>query len=156
MGSVVVPFHFPEEEKRWDYATSTRGMNPLQALELVRGFAATVQESNPDAQREVIQRVSGRIAIRDDQVVDVDVYPVYAEAFVLFTTPSGLGGANTTGPSQIRLRQWRAEENCKPVRPSGFQDRSRVVHPRSWSFPGDRTQCEPRLPGSTRRSRRNA
>lgn len=48
----------------------------LQALELVRGFAAAVQESNPEAQREVVQRVFRRIAIRDDQVVDVDLYPV--------------------------------------------------------------------------------
>jgi hypothetical protein len=38
-------------------------MSPLQALELVRGFAAAVQESSPDAQREVVERVFTRIAI---------------------------------------------------------------------------------------------
>ena len=76
-----------EEEGRWDYATSTPGMSPLQALELVRGFAAAVQESSPDAQREVVERVFTRIAIRDDQVVDVDIYPVYAEAFRWYLRP---------------------------------------------------------------------
>jgi hypothetical protein len=63
----------------------------LQSGELerlrVRGFAAAVQESNPDAQREVIERVFTRIAIRDDQVVDVDMYPVYAEAFRWYLRP---------------------------------------------------------------------
>jgi hypothetical protein len=29
---------------------------------------------------------------------------------VVFTTPSGLGGANTTGPSQIRLIQREAKK----------------------------------------------
>jgi hypothetical protein len=76
-----------EEEGRWDYATSTPGMSPMQALELVRGFAAAVQESSPDAQREVVERVFRRIAIRDDQVVDVDIYPVYAEAFRWYLRP---------------------------------------------------------------------
>ena len=42
-------------------------------LELVHGFAAALQESNPDAQREVVERVFTRIAIRDDQVVDLDI-----------------------------------------------------------------------------------
>jgi hypothetical protein len=55
-------------------------MTPIQALELVRGFAKAVQESTPEAQREVVQRVFQRIAITDDRVTDVDVYPVYAEA----------------------------------------------------------------------------
>jgi hypothetical protein len=59
----------------------------MQALELVRGFAAAVQESNPEAQREVVERVFTRIAIRDDQVVDVDIYPVYAEAFRWYLRP---------------------------------------------------------------------
>jgi hypothetical protein len=36
--------------------------------------------STPEAQREVVQRVFQRIAITDDRVTDVDVYPVYAEA----------------------------------------------------------------------------
>src|ERR1700736_3895197 len=76
-----------EEEGRWDYATSTPGMSPLHALELVRGFAAAVQESTPEAQREVVERVFTRIAIRDDQVVDVDIYPVYAEAFRWYLRP---------------------------------------------------------------------
>jgi hypothetical protein len=76
-----------EEEGRWDYATSTPGMSPIQALELVRGFAAAVQESDLDAQREVVQRVFRRIAVRDDQVVDVDIYPVYAEAFRWYLRP---------------------------------------------------------------------
>jgi site-specific DNA recombinase len=76
-----------EEEGRWHYATSTPGMSPMQALELVRGFAAAVQESNPEAQREVVERVFTRIAIRDDQVVDVDIYPVYAEAFRWYLRP---------------------------------------------------------------------
>jgi hypothetical protein len=62
-------------------------MSPLQALELVRGFAAAIQDSNPDAQREVVERVFTRIAIRDDQVVDVDIYPVYAEAFRWYLRP---------------------------------------------------------------------
>jgi hypothetical protein len=34
-----------EEERRWEFATTTPGMTPIQALELVRGFAAAVQES---------------------------------------------------------------------------------------------------------------
>jgi hypothetical protein len=49
-------------------------------LELIRGLAAAIQETSPEAQREVVLRVSRRIAIRDDQVVDVDLNPVYAEA----------------------------------------------------------------------------
>ena len=42
-------------------------------LELVRGIAAALQESNPDAQREVVEQVFTRIAIRYDQVVDLDI-----------------------------------------------------------------------------------
>src|SRR2546425_8825883 len=53
-----------EEEVRWDYATSTPGMSPLQVLELIRGLAAAIQESSPEAQREVVLRVFRRIAIR--------------------------------------------------------------------------------------------
>ena len=65
---------------------------PLQALELVRGFAAAVQKSSPDAQREVVERVFTGIAIRDDQVVDVDIYPVYAEAFRWYYDPERTRG----------------------------------------------------------------
>jgi hypothetical protein len=32
-------------------------------------------------------------------------------------TPSGLRGANTTGPLQIRLEQWRAQESCNSLHP---------------------------------------
>ena len=39
-----------------------------------------IQESTPEAQREVVQLVFQRIAVTDDRVTDVDVYPVYAEA----------------------------------------------------------------------------
>ena len=39
-----------------------------------------IQESTPEAQREVVQRVFEWIAVTDDRVTDVDVYPVYAEA----------------------------------------------------------------------------
>jgi hypothetical protein len=70
-----------DEEARWDHAASTPGMSPVQALELIRGIAAAIQETSPEAQREVALRVFRRIAIRDDQVVDVDLNPVYAEAF---------------------------------------------------------------------------
>ncbi len=49
-------------------------MTRIQALELVRGFAKAIQESTPEAQREVVQRVFLRIAITDDRVTDVDVY----------------------------------------------------------------------------------
>ena len=45
-------------------------MTPIQALELVRGFAKGIQESTPGAQREVVQRVFQRIAITDDRVTD--------------------------------------------------------------------------------------
>jgi hypothetical protein len=69
-----------EEERRWEFATTTPGIAPIQALELVRGFAKAIQESTPEAQREVVQRVFQRIAVTDDRVTDVDVYPVYAEA----------------------------------------------------------------------------
>jgi len=55
-------------------------MTPIQALELVRGFAAAVKESTPEAQREVVQRVFQRIAITDDRLTDVEAYPVYAAA----------------------------------------------------------------------------
>ena len=48
-------------------------MAPIQALELVRGFAKAIQESTPEAQREVVQRVFQWIAITDDRVTDVDV-----------------------------------------------------------------------------------
>ncbi len=34
----------------------------------------------PQAQREVVQRVFQRIAVTDDRVTDVDLYPVYAES----------------------------------------------------------------------------
>jgi hypothetical protein len=47
-----------EQRSRWDYATSTPGMSPRQALELVHGFAASVQESDLDAQREIVERYS--------------------------------------------------------------------------------------------------
>lgn len=69
-----------EEGRRWEFATTTLGMSPVQAPELVRGFAAAVQESTPEEQREVVQRVFQRSAITDDRVTDVDVYPVYADA----------------------------------------------------------------------------
>jgi len=65
-------------------------MSPVQALELIRGLAAPIQETSPEAQREVVLRVFRRIAIRDDQVVDVE--PGLRRGFqVVFTTPSGLG-----------------------------------------------------------------
>ncbi len=76
-----------EEERRWEFATTTPGMTPIQALELVRGFAKAIQESTPEAQREVVQRVFQRIAITDDRVTDVDVYPVYAEALKWYWRP---------------------------------------------------------------------
>lgn len=81
-------------------------MSPLQALELVRGFAAAVQESDPDSQSEVVLRVFGRVAIRDERVVDVDVYPIYQ---VVFTTPSGFGGAppaTSTLPFRSSVAVW--------------------------------------------------
>jgi hypothetical protein len=56
-------------------------------LELVRGFAKAIQESTPEAQREVVQRVFQRIAITDDRVTDVDVYAVYAEALTWYWRP---------------------------------------------------------------------
>ena len=62
-------------------------MSPVQALELIRGLAAPIQETSPEAQREVVLRVFRRIAIRDDQVVDVDLNPVYAEAFRWYLRP---------------------------------------------------------------------
>jgi hypothetical protein len=65
-----------EEERRWEFATTTPGMTPIQALELVRGFAKAIQECTPEAQRKVVQRVFRRIAITDDRVTDVDVHPV--------------------------------------------------------------------------------
>jgi hypothetical protein len=52
-----------EEEGRWDHSTSTPGMSPLPALELVRGFAAAIQDSNPDAQREVVELAPGAAKI---------------------------------------------------------------------------------------------
>jgi hypothetical protein len=76
-----------EEERRWEFATTTPGMTPIQALELVRGFARAIQESTPETQREVVQRVFQRIAITDDRVTDVDVYPVYAEALRWYWRP---------------------------------------------------------------------
>lgn len=76
-----------EEELRWDSAHTTPGLTPLQALELVRGFAAAIQESTPEAQREVVQRVFQRISIRDAQVDDVDVNPIYAEALRWYMRP---------------------------------------------------------------------
>ena len=65
-----------EEERRWEFATTTPGMGPIQALEPVREFAKAIHESTPAAQREVVQRVFQRIAITDDRVTDIDVYPV--------------------------------------------------------------------------------
>ena len=62
-------------------------MTPIQALALVRGFAKAIQESTPEAQREVVQRVFQRIAITDDRATDVDVYPVYAEALRWYWRP---------------------------------------------------------------------
>ncbi len=43
-----------EEERRGKFATTTPGMTPIQALELVRRFAKAVQESTPETQREVV------------------------------------------------------------------------------------------------------
>ncbi len=51
-----------EEERRWEFATTTPGMTPIQALELVRGFAAAVQESTPRAEGS---RAAGLPADRD-------------------------------------------------------------------------------------------
>lgn len=68
-------------------------MIPLQALELIRRLAAAVQESDPEAQRDVILRVFRRIAIQDDQVVDVDLNPLYAEAFRWYLRPRADSGA---------------------------------------------------------------
>jgi len=76
-----------EQERRWEFATTTPGMTPIQALELVRAFAKAIQESTPEAQREVVQRVFQRIAITDDRVTDVDVYQVYAEALRWYWRP---------------------------------------------------------------------
>jgi hypothetical protein len=76
-----------EEERRWEFATTTPGMTPIQALELVRGFAKAIQESTPEPQREVVQRVFQRIAVTDDRVTDVDVYPVYADALRWYWRP---------------------------------------------------------------------
>ena len=53
----------------------------------MRGFAKTIQESTPEAQREVVQRVFQRIAITDDRVTDVDVLPVDAEALRWYWRP---------------------------------------------------------------------
>jgi hypothetical protein len=64
-----------------------RSRRTAKPLELVRGFAAAVKESTPEAQREVVQRVFQRIAITDDRVTDVDVYPVYAEALRWYWRP---------------------------------------------------------------------
>jgi hypothetical protein len=36
---------------------------PLQALELLRGFASAVQESNPEAQRAVVERVDSEVQV---------------------------------------------------------------------------------------------
>ncbi len=131
-----------EEEGRWDYATSTPGMSPLQALELVRGFAAAIQESSPDAQREVVERVFRRIAIRDDQVVDVDIYPVYAEAFRWYlrpqpdkfrTPPEGEGRklAGRRRPSERLTDAWRTLNLRQPDCPcraiTGFEVRQNYV-----------------------------
>ena len=41
-----------DEERSWEFSTTTPGMTPIQALELVRGFAKAIQESTPEAQRE--------------------------------------------------------------------------------------------------------
>ena len=92
-----------EEERRWGFATTTTGMTPIQALELVRGFAAAVQESTPEAQREVVQRVFQRIAIADDRVTDVDVYPVDAEALRWYWRPRGGSWAHIP-PALLKLR----------------------------------------------------
>jgi hypothetical protein len=53
----------------------------------ISGFAKAIQESTPEAQREVVQRVFQRIAITDNCVTDVDVYPVYAEALRWYWRP---------------------------------------------------------------------
>lgn len=68
-------------------------MTPIQALELVRGFAKVIQESTPEAQREVVQRVFQRIAITDDRVTDIDVYAV---------TPRLSGGIWRPQPDKFR------------------------------------------------------
>jgi hypothetical protein len=62
-------------------------MRPVQALELVRGLPGAIQETSPEAQREVVLRVVRRIAIQDDQVVDVDLNPIYAETFRWYLRP---------------------------------------------------------------------
>jgi hypothetical protein len=97
-----------KEEPRWDFATTTQrltsrdqeaqgsapsqfvddsSMTPIQALEMVRGFGRAIQESTPEPQREVVQRVLQRIVITDDRVTDVDVYPVHAEALRWYWRP---------------------------------------------------------------------
>ena len=52
-----------------------------------------IQESTPEAQREVVQLVFQRIAVTDDRVTDVDVYPVYAEALRWYWRPRADSGA---------------------------------------------------------------
>jgi hypothetical protein len=113
-----------EEEGRWDCAKSTPGMSPLQALERVRGFSAAVQESSPDAQREVVERVFTRIAIRDDQVVDVDIYPVYAEALRWYLRPQ---------PDKFRTPSEFRNDHMARQRPidGRWEDGKRTVRVRS-------------------------
>ncbi len=66
------------------------------------------------------ERVFQRIAVTDDRLTDVDVYPVYAEALtVVLATPSGFEGAYNTSPSQISLspqKVWETDTACgRPV-----------------------------------------
>ena len=112
-----------EEERRWEFATTTPGMTPIQALELVRGFAKAIQTSTPEAQREVVQRVLQRIAITDDRVTDVDVYPVYAELSGGIGDPERIRSADpsSTSAASIALGQ--------PVSQL-LNRRSRMVMPR--------------------------
>jgi len=94
-----------EDQRRSDFATSTPGMTPIQALEVVRGFARALQEFTAEAQREVVQPVFQRIGVTDDRITYADVYPVYAEALRL----------DTTRPPQIRLIQSRSQESLRRV-----------------------------------------
>jgi hypothetical protein len=81
----------------------------LEPLELVRGFAKAIQESTPEAQWEVVQRVFQRIAITADWVTDVDVYPVYAEALRWYWRPRADSGAQippALGKYVYRAKAW--------------------------------------------------
>src|SRR3984893_3696550 len=99
-----------EEEGRWDYATSTPGMSPSSPS---NWFVASLPLFRSRARMPNGRSSSGSSRGSPSEMIRLSTWTYTRYTPRLsggITTPSGLGGANTTGPSQIRLTHRRTKE----------------------------------------------